>query len=189
MSLKDDINNVKKELSTEESFLESFLKVEKFYKRNKMAIIGGFVAVVIGVVGFYSYSYLQLQEKIKINEVFNKVLANPTDEKALSELKTKSEKLYQIAIFMQKGVSQSDNEFLTLLSSYTQAIQENSPEKLNSVVQNQDFLLKDFALLNKAILETKNNKYAEAKKSLEMIQKDSQVYTLVQILQHFLMTK
>jgi len=189
VSLKDDIEGVKKELSTEESFLENFLKVEKFYKKNKTAIIGGIIAVIIGVVGFYTYSYLQLQEKIKVNIAFNKVLENPNDEKALSELKTKSEKLYQIAQFMQKNASESDNEFLKQLSQYSDAIKKNSTMELSSISQNQNFLLKDFALLNKAIIEAKNGEYAKAKESLKLIPENSDAKVLVQMLQHYLITK
>jgi len=189
VSLKDDIEGVKKELSTEESFLESFLKVEKFYKKNKTAIISGIIAVIIGVVGFYTYSYLQLQEKIKVNIAFNKVLENPNDEKALSELKTKSEKLYQIAQFMQKNASKSDNEFLKQLSQYSDAIKKNSTMELSAVSQNQNFLLKDFALLNKAIIEAKNGEYTKAKESLKLIPENSDAKVLVQMLQHYLITK
>jgi len=189
VSLKDDINSVKKELSTEESFLESFLKVESFYKKNKTAIIGAITAVVIGVIGFYTYSYLQLQEKIKVNIAFNKVLENPSDEKAMSELKTKSEKLYQVALFMQTSSSKSENEFLTGLSQYTEAIKKNNTMELGSIAQNQNFLLKDFALLNKAIIEAKNGEYAKAKESLKIIPENSDAKVLVQMLQHYLMTK
>ena len=189
MSLKEDINSVKKELSAEESFLESFLKVERFYKKNKTAIIGGITAVVIGIIGFYTYSYLQLQEKIKVNQAFNKVLENPTDKTAMEDLKVKSDKLYQIALFMQTNTSNSDNEFLTQLSLYTEAIKKNDTLKLGMVAQNQNFLLKDFALLNKAIIEAKNGEYTKAKESLKVIPENSDAKMLVQMLQHYLMTK
>ena len=189
MSLKEDIDGIKKELSTEESFLESFLKVEKFYKNNKTAIIAGITAVIIGIIGFYTYSYIQLQEKIKVNIAFNKVLENPTDEKAMEDLKIKSEKLYQIAQFMEKGNSKSDNEFLNQLSIYTEAISKNNTMELGSIAQNQNFLLKDFALLNKAIIEAKKGEYNKAKESLKVIPTNSDAKVLVQMLQHYLMTK
>lgn len=189
MSLKDDINGVKKELSTEESFLESFLKVEKFYKKNKTAIFGVIVAALIGTVGFYTYSYLQLQEKIKVNEAFSKVLENPNDTKAMEDLKTKSEKLYQIAQFIQTSNSKSNNEFLNQLSLYTTAIQGNNTTELGTISQNQNFLLKDFAILNKAIIEAKNGEYEKAKESLKIIPENSDAKALVQMLEHFLMTK
>ena len=140
MSLKDDINGVKKELGAEESFLESFLKVEKFYKKNKTAIFGLITATVIGVVGFYTYSYLQLQEKIKVNIAFNKVLENPSDEKAMQDLKTKSEKLYQVTLFMQKNSAKSDNEFLNQLSLYTEAISKNTKRLNKSPVTTTPFM-------------------------------------------------
>ena len=189
MSLQDDIKGVKKELGAEESFLESFLKVEKFYKKNKTAVIGGIVAVVIGVIGFYTYSYLQLQEKIKVNIAFNKVLENPTDEAAMADLKTKSKKLYEVAQFIQTSNSKSNNEFLNQLSLYTEAITKNDTMELGSIAQNQNFLLKDFALLNKAIIEAKSGEFEKAKESLKVIPENSDAKVLVQMLQHYLMTK
>lgn len=189
MSLQDDIKNVKKELSTEESFLESFLKIEKFYKKYKTAIIGSVIVIVVGIIGFYGYSYMEKQKQIKVNKAFNLVLKNPTDKAALEALKAKDQDLYKIALMMQDRTQKTDNKFLDQLATYTQAIQNDNITTLATTTQDQDFLLKDFALLNKAILEAKTGKYSDAKSSLSMIPKDSNIQSLAVMLEHFLMTK
>lgn len=189
MSLQDDIKNVKKELSTEESFLESFLKIEKFYKKNKAAILGLVVVIIVAIIGFYGYSYMEKQKQIEVNKTFNLVLKNPTDKAALEALKANDPKLYKIALMMQNRTLKTDNKFLDQLATYTQAIQNDNIMTLSTTTQDQDFLLKDFALLNKAILEAKTEKYSDAKASLSMIPKDSNIQSLASMLEHFLMTK
>ena len=39
MSIKDDVNYIKNELSSEEKFLESFVKTERFFKKYKKLIV------------------------------------------------------------------------------------------------------------------------------------------------------
>jgi len=189
VSLQEDIKNVKKELSTEESFLESFLKIEKFYKKYKSAIIGLVVVVVIGAIGGYGYSYTQKQKLIEVNKAFNLVLKDPKNTQALETLKTKNEALYKIALMMQNKTQKTDNKFLNQLASYTQAIQNKNIMELSTTIQDQDFLLRDFALLNKAILKARGGKYSDAKTTLSLIPKDSNIQSMAKMLEHFLMTK
>jgi len=189
VSLKDDIRNVKNELSTEESFLESFFKIEKFYKKYKSMILVSVVALIVATIAYYSYSYIQTQKKIEANNAFNMVLKDPADQKALDTLKENNKELYSIALMMTDKAQTSDNKFLDQLAQYTEAIKKNNVEALNSITQEQNFLLQDFALLNKAILEAKQNKYDAARSSLSMIPKDSDIQSIVKILEYFLMTK
>ncbi len=189
MSLKDDINGVKKELSAQESFLESFLKLEIFYKKYKKTIIGAIVILVLATIGYYVNDYIQTNKKIEVNKHFNAVLNDPNNTTALEALKKQDTQLYDIAMMMQNKSEKVDNRFLNQLLQYTQAIKEKSTTKLSSVTQNQEFLLKDFALLNKAILEAKQGKYKEAKSSLAMIPKDSDIQSIAQMLEQYLITK
>jgi len=53
----------------------------------------------------------------------------------------------------------------------------------------KDFLLKEFALFNKALILTQEGEYSQAKQTLQLIQKDSQVSDLVALLNHYLLTK
>ena len=62
MGLKENINAVKEELSTEEQFLESIIKGERFFKRNKKIIIGGLVLVALGIGGYIINDALKTQK-------------------------------------------------------------------------------------------------------------------------------
>jgi hypothetical protein len=53
----------------------------------------------------------------------------------------------------------------------------------------KDFLLKEFALFNKALIFANNKKYVDAKETLKLIPQNSQVNNLVVLLNHYLLTK
>jgi len=189
VSLKENIDYVKEEISTQESFMENFFKIEKFYKKYKSAIIVVIAVAIVGVIGYYVSNYITLQNKIESNKAFNTLLENPSDKEALATLKEKNKKLYNIALFMKDSSTNNEIEFLKELSLYSQAIKEQDIQKLSSVTQSQDFLLKDFALLNKALLLVEKQQYKEAKETIKQISKDSNINVLVQMLEHYLLTK
>jgi len=192
MSLKDNMDFVKEELNSEEKFLESFVKVERFFKKYKVLIISAIVIVVLGVIATGVTSYLKEQNKIEANIVFQKVLNNPNDTKALESLKSLNTKLYGIALYNQKGIQKNDSintEFFKELTAYKNAVKEQNIEKLNSISMEKDFLLKEFAIFNKALILANKGKYKEAKDTLKLIPETSQVKDLVTLLNHYLITK
>lgn len=189
MSLKENIDYVKEEISAQESFMESFFKIEKIYKKYKLVIFAGVTIAIIGTIGYYVSNYVKLQNKIEANKVFNQLLENPNNKKALATLKEKNQKLYNIALFMQDPSATNDVEFLKELSLYSQAIKKKNINKLTSVIENQNFLLKDFALLNKGLILAQNKQYKKAKETIALIPKNSNLNVLVKMLQHYLLTK
>ncbi|MFW2443561.1 hypothetical protein ACN4FT_12310, partial [Aliarcobacter butzleri] len=61
--------------------------------------------------------------------------------------------------------------------------------ELNSLSMQNDFLLKEFALFNKALILVNEGKYEEAKKELSQISQTSKAYELATLLNHYLLTK
>ncbi|MEA3288541.1 MAG: hypothetical protein U9Q04_00055 [Campylobacterota bacterium] len=189
MSLKENVEYVKKEISTEESFLENFFKLENFYKKYKKVILGSVTIIVLAIVGISVSDYIANQNKLEANKAFNTILENPDDKKALETLKSKNKKLYDIALYMNNKSNASEIEFFKELSQYAKAMQNNNSKEIESTIQNQKFILKEFAIFNKALIEAKNGQYNEAKETLKLISTTSSVEPLAKMLQHFLMTK
>ena len=193
MSLKENVNYVKDELNTEEKFLESFVKVERFYKKYKLIIIVAFIIIIGGAIGLYTMKSIQDANKIEANIAFSKVLENPKDTDAMNILKEKSTQLYQIAEYIQASkegkTSDTQVKYLKELSTYQKALEEKDITKLNTVSMQNDFLLKEFAIFNKALILTNEGKYEDAKLALKLIPSDSKVNDLVNTLKHFLVTK
>lgn len=189
MSLKDDIQAVKQELSAEESFMESFFKIEKFYKKYKLTIISSVAVLIALIIGYYVSTYIQEQNTIAANKAFNTLLNDPKNSEAIATLKEKNPKLLAIAEFLQDNTKQTDVEFLKELSQYAKAIKENNIAGISEVSQNQNFMLKDFAIFNKALILTQEAKYKEAKETLKTIDAKSDIDVLAKMLEHFLLTK
>lgn len=193
MSLKENVNFVKEELNSEEKFLESFVKVERFYKKNKALIIGAALVILIAVIGINVKNYMDQQDKIDANIAFEQVQKNPNNEAALATLKSTNKHLYEIALYQkaqkENKIVKVDVNFFKNISLYQEALKEQSISKLNDLSMERDFLLKEFAIFNKALLEAKTGKFSEAKTSLKLIPAESKAYELVKILNHYLLTK
>jgi predicted negative regulator of RcsB-dependent stress response len=101
--------------------------------------------------------------------------------------------LYNVALYIKsKNGPTADvvnDKYLGTLVAYKKAIEEKNIEQLNTLSMQKDFLLKEFALFNKALILTQEGEYSQAKQTLQLIQKDSQVSDLVALLNHYLLTK
>jgi len=189
MSLKEDVNYIKKEISAEESYMESIFKIEKTFKKYKTSIIATVSVIIISLVGFYVSSYFTEQNKIQANIAFNTLLENPNDKEATAVLKAKNPKLYEIAQYKLNDNTVIEAEFFKDLALYTKAIKEQNIDGINNVTQKQNFILKDFALFNKALIQVKELKYIDAKETLKLIDNKSEVSPMAKMLEHFLLTK
>lgn len=192
MSLKEDVGYIKNELSSEEKFIENFVKGERFFKKYKTLIIAVVVILIIGLIGFTIKKSMDNSNKHDANIALSQFLENG-DEKALETLKNKNEKLYEVALFLQ---AKKDNKipsielpFLKELVKFQTATASNNIEELNSLSMQNDFLLKEFALFNKALILVNEGKYEEAKKELSQISQTSKAYELATLLNHYLLTK
>lgn len=193
MSLKDNVDFVKQELNSEEKFLESFVKVERFYKKYKKVLIAAVAIVIIGSIGYTVNNSIQASNKAKANLAFNKILDDVNDKEALASLKESSAKLYNVALYLQAKAGneevQVNERYLKYLLEYEKALKTSNVEQLNTLSMQKDFLLKEFALFNKALIFTEQGKYDDARQTLNMIKKDSKVSDLVTLLNHYLLTK
>ncbi|MFX4218990.1 tetratricopeptide repeat protein [Aliarcobacter butzleri] len=192
MSLKEDVGYIKNELSSEEKFIENFVKGERFFKKYKTLIIAVVVILIIGLIGFTVKKSIDNSNKHDANIALSQFLENG-DEKALETLKNKNEKLYEVALFLQ---AKKDNKITSIelpllkeLVKFQTATASNNIEELNSLSMQNDFLLKEFALFNKALILVNEGKYEEAKKELSQISQTSKAYELATLLNHYLLTK
>uniref|UniRef100_UPI004047CE4A hypothetical protein n=1 Tax=Aliarcobacter sp. TaxID=2321116 RepID=UPI004047CE4A len=193
MSIKENVDYVKEELSSQEKFLESFVKGERFFKKYKTLIIAFIVIAVIGTIGIIIKSNIDESNKLEANLAFNKVLKNSNDKEALDVLKAKNEKLYEIALFIQ---AKKDNKaveinvpYLKELAKYEDALINKNIEELNTLSMQNDFLLKEFAIFNKALILSNEGKYEEAKTTLKLVPETSKAFELANLLNHYLLTK
>ncbi len=190
MSVKENLDFIKEEISTEEKFFEGFFKLEKVWAKYKLVVIGGGVLAIASFVGINVNNYLQTQTKIKANTAFNILLENPKDTSAIAILQDTNPKLLTIANYLASKQNKDVNiQFLDKVSSFNMAIDENNLEKLNTIMLDPKFLLKEYALFQKALIQTLDQKYVDAKETLKLIPASSPVVKLSSKLNHYLLTK
>ena len=193
MSTKENVDYIKEELSSQEKFLENFVKGERFYKKYKILIFAFIAIAIIGSIGTVIKGSIDESNKVKANLAFNKILQNSNDSEALLELKNTNEKLYEVALFLQAKKDAKSAEItlplLKELSQYQEALSNKNIEKLNNLSMQNDFLLKEFAIFNKALLLANEGKYDDAKTALKLIPQTSKAFELANLLNHYLLVK
>jgi len=193
MSIKENVDYVKTGLSSEEKFLESFVKSERFFKKYKTLIFAFVIIIIVGIIGFFIKENLAQSNKLKANIAFNQVLENSNNAQALATLKDKNPQLYDIALYLQAKkeakVAQISIPLLKELSKYQTALANKNISELDNLSMQNDFLLKEFAIFNKALLLTNEGKFNEAKTTLALIPQTSKAFELAKLLNHYLITK
>ena len=193
MSIKENVDYVKTELSSEEKFLENFVKGERFFKKYKTLIFAFVIIIIVGIIGFFIKENLAQSNKLKANIAFNQVLENSNNAQALATLKDKNPQLYDIALYLQAKkeakVAQISVPLLKELSKYQTALANKNISELDNLSMQNDFLLKEFAIFNKALLLTNEGKFNEAKTTLALIPQTSKAFELAKLLNHYLLTK
>lgn len=192
MSIKENVDYIKNELSNEEKFLENFVRTERFLKKYKKLIFTVVIAAVVGLIIYITKNSLDESNRYQSNLLLNSYIES-ADEKVLASLKDKNKKLYEVALFLQSRKDNTPVEislpFLKELAQFEAAKISGNNEELNNLTMKNDFLLKEFALFNKALIFANEGKYQEAKDSLNQIPKDSKTFELASLLNHYLVTK
>lgn len=192
MSIKENVDYIKSELSSEEKLLEGFVKSERFFKKYKNLLIALIVAIVIGSIIYFVKKSFDESNKYESNILLNNYLEKG-DEKALQSLKDKNNSLYEIALYLKARQDGKSAEIslpiLKELSEFELAKNKNDIEALDKLSMKGDFLLKDYALFNKALILANEGKYQEAKHTIAKISSDSRTIELVNLLNHYLLTK
>ncbi len=193
MSLKDNIEAIKEELSTEEKFLESMIKGESFFKKNKKLILLAGGAILVGIIASSLYNYKKEMDLKESNEIYIKLLSTKDDKSLESQLKSKNPNLYMLYKF-QKVIKKNDIEKLKELSNsikdpilkdlVSYQIDSLSKKDIMKYVGN-DGALKEFALLQQAFIELENKNYEKANEVLDFIPINSPLHQLASALKHY----
>ena len=195
MSLKENIDMVKEELSQEEKMFESAVKTEKFVKKYKMPSIGAITTILVVVIGNSLYK-ASVESKITAsNKAYSTLLQTPTDASAQKELQENNALLYDAWKLQQalkanddkalESLKSSKSEVVSDIASYELATLKQDSSALNSYSNDKDAIYRDIALLNEAVLLMKNGKKDEAKARLSMIDDKSSLKKTAMMLQHY----
>ena len=195
MSLKEDINLVKEELSSEEKFFEKAVVTEKFVKKYKKALIGSVVAIAVIVIADLTYEWNQQRTITAANEALMQLQHNPKDDAARSQLQTLSPELYNVWQYAQAIAQQDTHTLETLqnsktlligdLATYESAQMSQNKAKLEAYTKQQGAIYRDLAQIQIAIIDLHDNKIEKAHTQLSMISEQSPLANIAKALMHY----
>jgi len=195
MSIKEQVEFVKDEFTQDEKILESLIKVERFYKKNRLAILAVSISIVIGGVGYGVMEYVKEQQLLKANSALLKLQKNPTDTNALKILKENNMPLAELFLLKEASLSgdikkleelaKSKDETISDLAMYHIAVFKESLSQIKDYRLKSSALLKDLSLFDEAYLLYKSGKVDEAKNILAQISEVSPVKSVAKMLEHY----
>ena len=74
MAVKDNINYIKSEISSQEQFLESAIKGERFFRKNKKFFIIISIVLIIAIIGYGISNAMEQSAKAELNIAYNSLL-------------------------------------------------------------------------------------------------------------------
>ena len=188
MSIKDDVNFVKKELGSDEKILESAFKLETLYKKHKVKLWIAIVALVVYFGGRGIQESMHEAQLVKANKAFLVLQKTPTDEKAFKVLEENNPLLLELFFYAQasknediktlKTLSESTNSIIADASTYTQGVLEKKPS--------DSALYSEMALFQEAYVAIGNGDTKTAKSKLELIDERSPLAVITGFLKHSL---
>ena len=195
MSIKEGVEFVKEELTQDEKLLEGLIKVERFYKRNKIAILSISVALILGGIGYSVMEYMKEQKLLRANSALLKLQNNPKDANSLKILKENNPSLANLYLLKEatlngdiktlEELSKSKDETVSDLSLYHLAVFKESSPQIKEYRLRSNSLLKDLAVFDEAYLLLKDGKVEDGKKLLTLIPQDSPIKSIASMLDHF----
>jgi len=191
VSLKDQAGFVKEALSGDEKILESAFKLEKLYKKHKFKL-WAFIAVLVlffgGRFGMQAYQNAKLESA---NEALLTLQKNPSDTTALSTLKEKNPKLYELVSYMN-AVKNKNSAALEKLSSSSDAVIADISKYHAGLLASKTVdstYYKELALVEEAYEALKGGKKEIAQQKLSLIGENSPVSSIARLLQHYTLVK
>ena len=189
MGLKENINAVKEEITTEEQFLEGMIKSERFFKRNKKYIISALVLLAFGAGG-YAINDVMAGQRLKVsNAAYQALLKDANNSSALETLKAKNPKLYGMFIF-ETALAEGDVEALksVSLSKEDPILADLATYQLSQLDANatpKGELLSGMVLLQEGYELLKEKKIEEARLKFAQIEANSPLKQIAKNLEHY----
>lgn len=195
MSIQENIQTLKDELSSEEKFFESAIRTERFvkkYQKPLMASVVSLLLVVGAAIAYQAYDQAKIENS---NAALNTLLMNPQDKSALESLKKENSSLYEL-FALSKAIKESDVKGLQALknakspeiadiATYETAAMMNDQKSLEAYTKKQGGMYQDMALIETAVILIRGGDAVSAHNNLALIKEDSAVYPIAQILGHY----
>jgi len=180
-----NLEDVKKELSSDEKLLAQAFQLEKFYKKHKIKILTTLAVIIIVIVGLNLKDYIHQKNLEAANSALLALQKDPNNKEALNTLKSKNPKLYALYEYSVnansanlKGLEdiKTTDAFLQDVIKYHQNVIKRTPG--DSLYYN------NLAVVEKAYKLIKEGKKDEAKELISTVPSNSPVFPVARLLKH-----
>ena len=187
MSIKDELQHVKEELSGDEKILESAFKLERFYKKYKMLIWGVLILILVGVGSNIAWGAYRQSTLDAANQAFLTLQQNPGDSKAAETLKSNNPELYALYTLNQALKNQKVEALKTFEGSQDPLIADMAKYHAGTLGGKpvDSVYYHDLTVVEEAYAALKAGNKAAAKSKLTLIAEDSPVAKIAQLLKHY----
>ncbi len=186
MSIKDEIQHVKEELSGDEKILESAFKLERIYRKNKILIWGVVLVGVLGLGGNAAWNAYTASKLHTANDAFLLLQNDPTNTQAAATLQANNPKLYTLYALSQALTKHKADALATFASSKDPLVHDIAAYHagvLKGHVTDAHYY-HDLALIEETYLDLKSGKIEAAKSRLSLISETSPVAQIARLLKH-----
>lgn len=187
MGLKEVKQYAKDELSSDEKLLESVLKFEGLYKKHKVKVFVALVIVILAVVAMFGYDKYKEYQYANANAALLKLVENPEDKVALTELEANNKALYDLYSYKiasskndtkkLEELSKSEDKLIADLSKYTLGMMNNKPV-------NSEYY-KDLNTIMQANVAISKKEYQTANSLLDSIPQNSPLINIATLYRHY----
>jgi len=195
LNLKENMQALKEELSSEEKFFESAVRTERFVKKYQKPMVVSVIVLLLGLGGGVAYQMVHDAKVERANAALNTLLMNPMDQNALKELSSQGGSLYEL-YSLSKALRENDLKTLETLkgasssevadiASYESAVLSNNDKALDAYTKKQGSIYQELAVIELAVLSIQKGDSKAAHASLALIKEDSVVYPMAQMLRHY----
>lgn len=193
MSIKQDLQMAKAEISSDEKMLESVFRIEAFIKKYKMLFLSLIVAVIGWIAWFYISDYLKEQKAIKSTALMEKIQSNQSDESAWSELKKENLALYEMMRLSYAIKNENTQELEQVKNSTNPFIASYANYELSSMTQNlsniKEGAFVDLALLQEGYKLASKKEHKQALNKLNEISNTSELKDFALRIGHYGITQ
>ncbi|MEY3002477.1 MAG: hypothetical protein RLZZ428_852 [Pseudomonadota bacterium] len=186
MSIQDNVNYVKSELSGDEKVLESAFRLEAIYKKYKLYLWAVVGAGLLFLGGSAVVNVMHEAKLAKANQAFLTLQKQSDDAVSLKILAENNPALYELYTYAQ-AIRKQDTKILATLSKSTNSvIADASSYALGALNQKpvDSTLYKELSFFEEAYLALNAGDVKKAQNQLERISDRSPLAVVAQFLKH-----
>jgi hypothetical protein len=187
VSIKDELQHVKDELSGDEKILESAFKLERLYKKNKVLIWLIAIFVFVGLGGNAAWTAYKQHKLAVANDAFLLLKKDPGNADAAATLQNNNPRLYALYA-LSEAVKHQKSEQLKAFETNHDALIADIARYHAAALDNQtvdSVYYHDLTVVEEAYADLQTGKKSEARSKLSLIAENSPVAKIAQLLKHY----